>query len=317
MRLPVAVACLLAAFFGTASAAPNVAGTVDFVEGDVRVLKADKSVAQPKVGDPVYETDAIATGTDGEVHFKMEDGGFLAVRPNTKMRIVQFQANGESTDRSVLGVLEGSLRAISGWIGRYNAKSYEIRARGSTIGIRGTDHETHVRLKDDAEGEAGVYDRVFEGGTFIRTGQGRVDVAPGKAGFWSEKARGRPRVLDKVPAFFRGTRNEGRLEGLHGRLQPLLEKHREDRRVHLREKAAAAKKAGGVRAEHPMPREKALATHERAKAASEKGAPSEAKDHARMLRDKSAEARERAKAAKEGKAHRPANGGKEGSPPGS
>jgi hypothetical protein len=247
-------------------APPNKAGTVDFVEGDVKFYKPDKSAASPATGDPIYELDSIVTGADGEVHFKMEDGGLLAVRPNTKMRIAKFQANGDAGDKSILGILEGGLRSISGWIAKYNPSGYQIRARTATIGIRGTDHETHVRARDDAEGEAGVYDRVYEGGTFIRADQGRVDVSPNRVGFHPAKPGARPRLLDKVPAFFRPTRNERRLEGAHKRLQPLLEKHRADRQARLKQlrqesgkKAAAAKKPG----EEARKQEAAEKRHER------------------------------------------------------
>jgi hypothetical protein len=240
------VVALAAAIAPPALAAPNLAGTVDFVEGDATIVKPDKSRKAPAVGDKVYEGDSVVTGAGGEVHFNMEDGGFLAVRPGTKMRIAQFQATGESTDKSVLGLLEGTLRSISGWIAQSNPKGYQIRASSATIGIRGTDHETHVRLKGDAEGEAGVYDRVTEGATFIRTDQGTAEVSPGKAGFWSPKARGRPRVLDRPPAFFRPTRNEGRVNGRHAKIQPQLRKKLEERRAlgkaHAKEKAGKPRK---------------------------------------------------------------------------
>jgi hypothetical protein len=240
--------CLLSPLLAIAqtAAAPNKAGSVDFVEGDVKFYKPDKSAISPAVGDPIYELDSVVTGADGEVHFKMEDGGLLAVRPNTRMRIAKFQANGDAGDKSILGILEGGLRSISGWIAKYNPSGYQIRARSATIGIRGTDHETHVRARDDAEGEAGVYDRVYEGATFIRTDQGRVDVTPNRVGFHPAKAGARPRLLDKVPAFFRPTRNERRLEGMHKRLQPLLEKHRGDRQARLKQlRQESGKKAAG------------------------------------------------------------------------
>lgn len=208
----------------------NDAGTIEFLEGDVTLVKPDKTRSKPKVGDTVAEGDSIATGATGEAHFNMLDGGYIAARPNTKFRFVQYQAIGEASDRSVLGVLEGSLRIVSGWIGQFSQKNYVVRTPTATIGIRGTDHETHVRLKDDAEGEAGTYDRVYAGGTFIKTASGRVDVAPDKVGFLSAKKGSRPRVLERVPGFFRATRNERLIEGRHARQGPLLEKLREERR---------------------------------------------------------------------------------------
>ncbi|APV48576.1 hypothetical protein BWI17_02060 [Betaproteobacteria bacterium GR16-43] len=219
----------------------NEAGTVDLVEGAVTVQRADKSRYTPKVGDTLNEGDGITTGKDSEIHLKMVDGGLVAVRPDTKMRIAQYQATGEATDRSTLGLLEGGMRVVSGWIASVNPKGYQIRTSIATIGIRGTDHETQVRLKDDGEDGAGIYDRVFAGGTFIKSKDGRVDVTPNRVGFFGSKKGAKPMLIDRVPRFYRGTRNENRIEGLHGRLQGQLPKLREERRARLKE---AAEKKG-------------------------------------------------------------------------
>lgn len=219
----------------TTQSPPNKAGTVSLVEGEVRFYKPDKSAVRPSVGTAIYERDSIVTGPDGEVQLQMGDGGLIAVRANTKMRVAQYVANGDAGDKSVLGLLEGGLRSVSGWIAKFNPNGYQIRTSIATVGIRGTDHETQVRLRDDADGEAGVYDRVFAGGTFIRTPQGRVDVIPNRAGFSSVKPGARPKLLDRVPSFFRPTRNEGRIEGQHERIQKGLEKKRAQRQEQVRE----------------------------------------------------------------------------------
>ncbi len=253
--------CLLAlaSSFAFAQKTPNPAGTVELIEGAVTVQKADRSRVTPKVGDVLSEGDAVATGADGELHLTMQDGGFIAVRPATKMRIAQYQAVGEPTDSSKISILEGSLRLVSGWIAKFNPTKYQVATPLATIGIRGTDHEAVVRLKDDADGEAGVYDRVFEGGTFIRTDKGRVDVSPNRVGFFSAKKRTAPRVLDRVPGFFRATRNERLIEGRHARIQPQLQKLREDRRSRFKEAAekARAEKQEKAKQEKPKKQEKA------------------------------------------------------------
>jgi len=212
----------------------NSAGIVDFVEGDVWVIKADKARLTPKKGDGISQGDSVVTGAPGEVHFSTLDGGYLAVRPNTRLRVAQYQANGADDDRSVIGVAQGALRVVTGWIGKYNPKGYQVRSSFASVGIRGTDHETWVRPKDDADGEAGLYDRVYVGATFIRSKHGRVDVAANRVGFHSASKPERPRLLDRVPAFFRPTRNEHLIEGRHARIQSQLERLREERRAKLK-----------------------------------------------------------------------------------
>jgi hypothetical protein len=73
----------------------NSAARVGFVEGDVSIIGTNNQKRAAKVGDTVFEGDNLVTGKDGELHMDMEDGGYIAVRPNTKMRIVKYQAKGD------------------------------------------------------------------------------------------------------------------------------------------------------------------------------------------------------------------------------
>ena len=227
------LACLL--FAGTnADAAPaprNAAGKVELAEGTVVIERPDHSRVAPKVGDTVSEGDSVATGPDGELHLTMQDGGYLAVRPNTKMQVTRFQATGEAGDTSVLGLLEGGLRVVTGWIGKYNASAYQVRTSIATVGLRGTDHETQLRLASDADGEASLYSKVYEGATFISSSGGaRVDVAAGdRVGFSPANPAQRPRLLDRTPRFFRGSRHERLFEGRHARIQAAIGQLREAR----------------------------------------------------------------------------------------
>jgi hypothetical protein len=210
----------------------TIAGKVDLVEGDVHVYDARNAVRIVHVNDNVFEGDSIVTGSNGEIHLTMADTGFIAVRPNTKMAITQYRANGDNQDKGVIGLLVGSFRSISGWIGKYQPKSYEIRTPTATIGIRGTDHEPKVIPDGSSEGEPGTYDKVNAGGTYINTPQGRVDVSENHAGFAPRGGPGinaRPRMLDRVPNFYRPTHNEHLIEGKHAEIQRNLPTRRAER----------------------------------------------------------------------------------------
>ena len=248
-----------------ATGAANLAGKVEFVEGDVAILKADKSRQVPAKGDSVYATDVIVTGATGEVHFTMVDGGYMAMRPNTRVRIAQYQANGDDDDKSIIGIVQGSLRLVSGWIGKFNPRGYQVRSSIATVGIRGTDHETFVRPKDSEEGEAGLYDRVYAGRTFIQSKEGRIEVSPGRAGFHSSSHPAAPRVLDRIPAFFKPTRNEGLIEGKHDRIQSQLEQLRNNKRK-ARGLPAAKPPADAAKEAKAKARKEQLKTAEKKKA---------------------------------------------------
>ena len=227
----------------------NRAAKVSLVEGEVAVFGADKKRRQVAVGDAIVEGDSIVTGKDGELHLDMEDGGYISVRPSTKMRIVKYQAKGESTDTGVFGLLEGGFRSLTGWIGKYNKNSYTVRTPNATIGIRGTDHEPYVIPKGSSEGDPGTYDKVNEGGSFIQTAGGRADVAPNQAGYVSHDKAGKPRVLKDMPRHFRAGRHEGLFNGRHAQIQQRIESRREERRGEIRQKLQNAKSEAASRRE--------------------------------------------------------------------
>jgi hypothetical protein len=229
----------------------NTAGAIDLIEGDVRILDANRQRRPaPKVGDTLYEGDSVVTGANGELHINMQDGGYLAVRANTQMRIAKYQANGDANDTSVIGLFKGTLRSVTGFIGKYNQKNYLIRTPTATIGVRGTDHEAYVIPANDPTGEAGTYDKVNAGGTFMQTPQGRTEVTPNQAGF--APRGGKPRVLDSVPKFFKPTRNEHLVETHRAAMEPKLQQLREQRKQQAGERRSAAQggkgKSGGEKA---------------------------------------------------------------------
>lgn len=218
------------------AASPNLAGKVELVEGDVTVYDQAKKPRKVAVGDTILEGEGIVTGKDGELHLNMEDGGFIAVRPNTKMRIVAYQAQGDEGDKGVFSLLQGTFRSVTGWIGKFNPRSYQVRTPTATIGVRGTDHEPLVIPQGSKEGEPGSYDKVNVGGTTIRTQHGSVDVQPNQAAFAPLHGRPVPRVLPQVPQFFRATRHEALIAARHDAIHKVIDQRRDERRKVFQEK---------------------------------------------------------------------------------
>jgi hypothetical protein len=202
----------------------NLAGTVVVSDGSAFLYGPDRVAHKMSVGDKVYEGDALVTQGDSEVHLNMADGGYMAVRPNTTMRITLYQANGDSTDKSVVGLLKGSFRSITGWIGKNYPANYAVNTPTATIGVRGTEHEP-AYVPDGVPGQdPGTYDNVYAGGTTISNSAGHVDVSPNHAGFVDPKRNVAPRVLDHVPTFYNVPhRNDKLLVGKHDQVVANLE----------------------------------------------------------------------------------------------
>lgn len=223
---------------GATTAAPvaraiNQAGRMELVEGDVQILDADKKPRPARPGEALNEGDSIVTGKDGEVHIKMRDEGFIAVRPNTDLQVVAYRAQGDDQDKGIIALAKGSFRSVTGWIGKFNSSAYQIKTPAATIGIRGTDHEPLVIPPGSPDGDAGTYDKVYVGASFIETPKGRIDIGAGKAGFAAGAANvepSAPRLLTQPPQAYKPTHNENLIEPRHDAIQKVVEQVRSERR---------------------------------------------------------------------------------------
>lgn len=199
MRFAV-LAVLFACF--AAHAQPRVAGKIELTEGIARIEAQGQPARRPAAGERVHEGETIATAAGAELHLAMADGASIIVRERTRLRITAYIADGGKSDRSLLDLTEGALRAITGWIGRHNRGNYAVRTPLVTIGVRGTDHEPTHFLEGDPRGKPGTYDKVNEGVVVMRSPQGEVAIPKGRAAFLSLDGLP-PQLLEAIPAFFK------------------------------------------------------------------------------------------------------------------
>jgi hypothetical protein len=126
----------------------------------------------------------------------MRDEALLAVRPQStlKLAIYSYQGVEDGTERAMIELVKGGLRSVTGAIGRSNKENYQLKNNMHVIGIRGTDHETFAT-------EEGTFNRVSMGGTYLQGAGGRVELAPGEAGFASLRPDAAPVRLARTPEF--------------------------------------------------------------------------------------------------------------------
>jgi hypothetical protein len=139
----------------------------------------------------------------------------------------------------VFRLIAGGVRSITGWIGKFNAKSYQIQTTNASVGIRGTDHETRFISEGSSEGEPGTYDRVYEGETVLQAAEGNATIGKDQSGYLSTRPRDKPRRLAAIPAFYRPGRHEAQVAKKHAEIQRIVTERREERRKLLQERKAA------------------------------------------------------------------------------
>jgi len=139
-------------------------------------------------GDAIHESDTVTTARDASAQIRMRDGGLIAVRPDSRLKIDNFVFNGEQdgTENSIFTLLKGGMRAITGLIGKLHKEKYHIYTASTAIGIRGTDHEVYVVVPGSemaAKAPVGTYDRVNSGETVMTTDKGSVNILPNQMGY--------------------------------------------------------------------------------------------------------------------------------------
>jgi len=141
--LGLVAACWMAA---SASAYAGVAGHIQFVSGNVQIISPTGQTRMAQKGDAVNEGDTLTSASRSTAQIKMQDGGFFAVRPETRMKIDKFAFSGkvDGSERGFFSLVKGGFRAVSGLIGRVNKQNYKVTTPSATIGIRGTDYEVVV-----------------------------------------------------------------------------------------------------------------------------------------------------------------------------
>ncbi len=188
-------------------AADAASGKFQFVSGEVKIKLASGETRVAVKGMEINEGDMVLSGMPGLAQLKMEDGGTIVVRPNTRFTVQTYRFNGkeDGTERATYKLDQGSVRAITGQIGKTNKQNYLIQTPTASIGVRGTDHEpAYIPKKDDIEylnAPPGTYDKVNVGETYIETQGGLVVVKPNSVGY-AEDEFSVPTILPALPAFY-------------------------------------------------------------------------------------------------------------------
>jgi hypothetical protein len=192
------------------ASAQEIAGKALWVTGKVERVAPDGTVRALLQGDAVRRHDVVRTAAGSHAQLVMTDEALIALRPESSLRIDDYRyAGAQHGGRAVFELMKGGFRSITGIIGRDDKSQYRLSTPTASIGIRGTDHETYVV-------QAGTYNRVSVGGTYLLSAHGRLDLGPGETGFAGKHANGAPLRLDRTPDFMHlaalGPGRPGRLE---------------------------------------------------------------------------------------------------------
>ena len=109
------------------------------------MLKNSARMALGK-GDELNSGETIQTGS-GRVQLRYTDGSQVSLQPGTQYRIDDYRYDGKTDgdEKGFFSLLKGSLRTVTGLVGKVNRQNYKITTSVATIGIRGTEFIVEAR----------------------------------------------------------------------------------------------------------------------------------------------------------------------------
>ena len=119
-------------------------GTLKNVHGSVQVAKGD--TVRPAVpGGGVAAAERIVTGPQGSAVLFLRDGTQLPIGPNSQVDITRFQFDATTQTGSLtVQVLLGTIRMVTGLLGKLHPENVKVQTPSSTVSVRGTDFIVEV-----------------------------------------------------------------------------------------------------------------------------------------------------------------------------
>ena len=159
-------------------------GSVTLERASAVVVQASTAgqAGQAKVGDLVYQGDAVATGADGRVGINFTDGTSFNLSNNARMVLDEFVYDPNSTSNSTLfNLTKGTFTFVAGKVAKTG--DMKIDTPVATMGVRGT--TPRVEISDDG---------TVRFSTLIEEGKSKVARKPGAA----RGAATRPKAFSQV-----------------------------------------------------------------------------------------------------------------------
>lgn len=119
-------------------------GTLKTVQGPVQVV-AGTSARPAAPGGGVAEAERIVTGPQGSAVLLLRDGTQITIGPNSQVDITRFQFDATTQTGSLtVQVLLGTIRMVTGLLGKLQPESVKVQTPSSTVSVRGTDFIVEV-----------------------------------------------------------------------------------------------------------------------------------------------------------------------------
>jgi len=125
--------------------------TVKDLNGETQILE---------INSPIYEGDRITTDIGSTAFIAMDDGAEIYLKEDSVVKISTYVITSglDEDSSSVLDLIRGGLRKITGSIGASAQSNYQVQTGLATIGIRGTEYVIKLCKQDNCDQTVGRND---------------------------------------------------------------------------------------------------------------------------------------------------------------
>ncbi len=120
----------------------HVVGKIDSIKGNAIATdtRGNDRVLTDKAD--LYEGDRLTTEKESSLVVKMIDDALIHLKQNSSVRLTEYKMKSgfETGSRSIIDLIKGGLRKITGSIGANPLSVYRFHTGVMTIGVRGTDY---------------------------------------------------------------------------------------------------------------------------------------------------------------------------------
>ena len=159
--------------------APKIkVGYVAQLEGEASARDLDGKVKPLQINSPIFEGDRLETVVGARLYILMDDGAEVHLKEDSALKISEYVITtgyGKESS-SILDLIRGGLRKITGSIGASSDANYQVQTGFATIGIRGTEYVIKLCKQDDCtrnvsrnDPDAKLHDAVLDGAITLST----------------------------------------------------------------------------------------------------------------------------------------------------
>ncbi len=150
---------------------PESVGQVMQARGKTFAISAKNVNRELAIGSEIFVGDRLFTGVDGFMRLSMIDEAKIDMRCNSEVLIEDYRLL-RAGNRSIIHLIKGSLRKVTGSIGKMAEDVYEMRTPMATVGVRGTDYAIRVLQSHGCDGSVDVN----SDGLFVKVNAGAIDL---------------------------------------------------------------------------------------------------------------------------------------------